>query len=174
MATGDQFDVVRPLMMQGDTGFLGAGRLRGSSATSPNIGGVPLSTDTQGYEFISRIPANGTPLPTGLTFGVQLVDDPNNPNASGAVRIGITVKRIVSGTDDTTSGTSASAETLTTITMPSTTGVAILTSIAIANAALDSIAASDSYIVRIRRKKSDALDTHTGTVLLTLVTVRDT
>lgn len=172
MATTEQFDVIRAtdlIPAQGNNA-----QVQLVTCGDGLIAGAPLrKLDTSGYMFISRIPALGTPLPTGLTFGLILVDDPNNTGAGLVIRVGITVKLLATGTD-TLTFTGAATETEASITMDATTGEYTLSSVAIANAALDSLAASSVYLVRIRRIGTAATDTHTGTVLLLGVTVRDT
>jgi hypothetical protein len=172
MATTDQFDIIRPTDMIPTTGTIG--NLQPIPTTDGLSAGVPLRAKLDsGYTFISRVPATGTPLSTGLTFGLALVDDPASPGAGKVVRVGISVKLLATGTDNLTA-TGMSAETVTSVTMDATTGEYVLSSIAIANASIDTLAASALYLVRIRRVGTDALDTHPGTVLLLGVTVRDT
>lgn len=171
MASGDQFDYIRPRDIFHENGQLIYPPL---AQAGQGVFGLALNKlDTNYYNFITRVWANGTPVPTGLTFGLLLVDDPNNTDAGKVVRIGISGKLLVSGTDDLTT-TGFSAETATNITMASTSGVVTLSSVAIANAALDTPAASAHMLIRIRRIGSNAGDTHQGKVLLLGVSVRDT
>jgi hypothetical protein len=184
MASGDQFGffVAKDLTPQNGLAYevplsavvppVAATNLGGAPS---GILGVPLNKDgSHSYQVASRVWHNGTPLPTGLTFTLGLVDDPMNPNASGAIVVGITVKPVISGTSDY-SQTSAGAEVLTTITMPATSGVDKSTTIAIANASLASLAAGNQFVVQVRRVgPSNAADTHTGVVLLTSLTISDT
>jgi hypothetical protein len=183
MASGDQFDVIRPKDLTPLDGLayeVPLSQVIAPSATT-NLGGsaqglvgVPLNRDAYHYyQAMSRVWANGTPLPTGLTFKLGLVDDPMNPDASGAIVVGITVKPVISGTSDY-SQTSAGTEVTATITMPSTSGVDKATSVAVANANLSSLAAGGAFILQVRRIATNAADTHTGVVLLTSISVSDT
>ena len=170
MATGDRIDHVRPRDLCPEGTILEAAPL----VASGNLLGVPLEKlDSKGFSFHVRVPTNGTPLSTGLTFQLALVDDPNNSDPGKVVRIGIAVKVLASGTDDLTT-TGAGTEQFFTGTMNATTGVITLVSAAIANANLDSAAAGSLLLVRIRRNGSNAADTHNGRVLLTNITVSDT
>ena len=171
MATTDRIDLIDPKSLIPINGVYNEVPLVAVGV----FAGVPLpKIDTVGYVFESRIPTSGTPLTTGLTFSIPLLDDPQNPSVGLVVRLGITVKRLVSGTSDYTL-TSAATEVLASVTMPATSGVINVASVAIANAALPaSLAAGDRFLVQIRRVGSATADTHQGRVLLGKITVSDT
>ena len=170
MATGDRIDHIRPRDLSPEGSLLEFAPL----VQSGNVLGVPLEKlDGKGFTFVVRVPTNGTPLSTGLTFQLALVDDTNNSDPGKVVRIGISVKLLASTTDDLTT-TGAGTEQFFTATMNATTGIITLLSAAIANANLDSAAAGSLLLVRVRRNGSNAADTHNGRVLLTNITVSDT
>jgi hypothetical protein len=131
-----------------------------------------------GYTTTFRIPANLT-LGTGLTFKVYLSDDGQNAIDLGkVVKVGITLLDITQGPsnfDLDTAETELATEVTASATLASTTGVASVTSVAIANAALPaSIAVGDVVAMRIRRVGTNAADTCTGRVLLYCVAVQNT
>jgi hypothetical protein len=171
MATGDRIDLIDPKSLIPINGIFNEVPL----VLSGVFAGVPLpKSDTVGYVFESRIPTTGTPLSTGLTFSIPVVDDPGNPDVGKVVRLGITVKRLVGGTSDY-SLASAATEVFATVTTNATAGVIVLSSVAIANAALPaSLAAGDRFLVQIRRNGTNVADTHQGRVLLGKITVSDT
>jgi hypothetical protein len=149
-----------------------------SSTGGPATGmiGVPLNKDAiHAYQLEGRVNVNGAPLTTGLTFSLSLVDDPMNPNpgGAGAISLGVSVKRIVSGTSDLTQ-TSFGTEVVTTVTMPATSGVVLIQAVAVANANLGSLAAGNHFVVQVRRIGTNAADTHQGVVLCTGVSISDT
>lgn len=181
MATGNQLDYIRPEQLQRENGPpqyprnvpAGAPGAAGSGAAVA-ICGVPLlDEDANGYQFVTRLPSTAA-LATGLTFNLHLADDPNNADPGDTVKLGITVKRLVSGTDNLTLA-SAAAEQAFTQAMPAVSGKVQTKACAIANANLPaSLAAGDLVLVRIRRLGSDAADTYAGVVLLLGVSILDT
>lgn len=169
MATGDRIDIVPPQRFVPENGPVTDVKLRQSGA----VLGFPLPDADTGFYFMSRVPTNGTPVSTGLTFQILLVDDPSNSDPGKVVRLGVTVKKIASTTDDLTA-TGAGTEAVGTATMNATTGIVTALSIAVTTSNADSIAAGDLIEVRIRRTGSNASDTHKGVVLVAQVTVSDT
>lgn len=170
MATTEVLDFIKPSQMvpiHGDPGTTNLVRVGDGL-----VAGFPLpKLDGVGFTFVSRIPALGTPVGTGLTFGLLLVDDPGNTGAGLVVRVGITVKKIVSGTD-TLTFTGADTETEASVTMDATTGEVVAA--AVACTAIDSLAASSWYLVRVRRLGIASTDTHLGRVICIGAEVRDT
>ena len=170
MATGDRIDIVAPQRFVTENGSLTMSPLR-------VVGGVAgfamAKQDNSGFQFTTRVPTNGTPLSTGLTFQVLLVDDPNNSDPGKVARFGVTVKKLASGTDDLTQ-TGAGTETAGNATMNATSGVVTALSLAVTTANADSPSAGDLLLVRIRRIGSNAADTHRGVPLVLQVTVSDT
>lgn len=169
MAANDRIDIVPPQRFVAENGNPTDFRLRQSGVFL----GFPMADADGGFCFVSRVPNNGTPLSTGLTFQLLLVDDPNNSDPGRVARFGVTVKKITGGTDDLTA-TGAGTETAGNATMNATAGVTTALSLAVTTANADSLAAGDLILVRIRRIASNAADTHRGVVLVTQVTVSDT
>jgi hypothetical protein len=129
--------------------------------------------DTQGFTAVVYVAHNLT-IATGFTFGLNVVDDGTDAEDLGkVVRFGITVKRLVSGTDDLTL-TSAATEQTVDVTLDATTGQVVAGSLAIGTANLDSVATGDIALIRVRRIGTASQDTCRGAVLLNLVTVRNT
>jgi hypothetical protein len=171
MATTEQFDHVRA----GDLSPLGGLVSQFSNRFAVSAGGLigrPLGKN-DGYQFLVRIPALGTPVTTGLTFTLLRVDEASNGDASKVIRVGITAKLLASGTDTLTQ-TGASAEAEADLTSDATVGEATATDIAVATAALDVVAAGVWLLVQVRRIGTHANDTHSGRVILLGLTVRDT
>jgi len=172
MATGDRIAVLR-----GNVFVPSGTALYDHTPLYPTgvLLGMPLvKSDNKAFAATFRVPTSGVPLSTGLTFELELSDDVNNPSPGKNVELGITLKRIVSGTSDF-SLTGAAAEVLTAVTMPATSGVALRQVIAIANAALPAgLVAGDLVLISIRRNGGNVLDTHGGVVLLSDVCVSDT
>ncbi len=140
-----------------------------------DLQGVPLrKLDNEYYQFITQIPGSLT-VGTGLTFTAMITDDGVDADDLGkVVRLGVTVKRLVSGTDNTDLDSGASAEATVDITLDATSGEVKSGTAAIANAALDSIAAGDVFAVRVRRIGSHANDTCKGRAILLVVGVKNT
>lgn len=170
MATGDRIDIVAPHRFVTENGTPQLFPLRTVGA----VVGFPLvKQDNSGFWFTTRVPTNGTPLSTGLTFQLLLVDDPSNSDPGKVVRLGVTVKKLASTTDDLTS-TGVGTETVGTATMNATSGVVTALSLAVTTANADAPSAGDLLLVRIRRTGTNASDTHKGVVLVAQVTVSDT
>jgi hypothetical protein len=144
-------------------------------ASSADLGGLPLpKLSDQGYVALFETPGANT-QGTGLTFKVALVDDGSSAADLGkVVRIGITVKLIATGADTLDLDTSAATETATDITLDATSGEVVVSAIAIANAALDSVVVNRIAAIRIRRIGSHANDTCNGRVILLGCFVRNT
>jgi hypothetical protein len=138
------------------------------------VGTLPLlKGDTAGYSAFVFIPHNLT-IATGFTFELGLVDDGNNANDLGkVVRLGVQVKRLVSGTDNLTA-TGAAAEQTVDVTLDATTNELVAGSLAIANANLDGVATGERMLLLVRRIGTASQDTAPGCVLLTHVAVRNT
>ena len=134
--------------------------------------GVALPKLTnQGYTFISQIPGSLT-VATGLTFTVGLTDDGVDASDLGkVVRLGFTIKRIV---NDETFDIDASAATEVTldVTLSSTTGAAAVSTKAIT--LLDSTAAGELFMIRVRRLSTATQDTANGRVILMFLSVKNT
>lgn len=118
----------------------------------------------QGYTTTLFIPTGS--LTTGLTFLGLLTDDGRTPGDLGrVVRLGITVKRLVSGENadlDAAAGTEQTVD----VTLQATSGNLTAFTLAIANANLDSAAVLNVIGIRIRRIASATQDTAQGRVLL--------
>jgi len=144
-------------------------------APSNSLGGLRLlKSDTAGFLAISNIPGSLT-VGTGLTFVYHVVDDGTDANDLGKViRLGITVKELLTGADTLAIGTGAATEVTEDITLDATSGEIVIASEAIANAALDSIGAGDSFLIRVRRIGTASQDTCQGTALLTHLIVKNT
>ena len=170
MATGDRIDIVEPHRYVPENGFPNTAFLR-------SVGGVVgfpmVKQSASGFQFITRVPTNGTPLSTGLTFQLLLVDDPNNSSVGKVAKFGVTAKKLASTTDDLTQ-TGAGTENTGTATMNATSGIVTALSIALTTANADSPSAGDLVLIRVRRLGTDAADTHTGVVLVVGLTVSDT
>lgn len=156
-------------------------RLNGASindvdlVTRISMGGVRMpKSDVKGFSFVTTIPANIT-MATGLTFYWDLVDDGTDATDPGlAVRIGITVKKLNTGTATTDITVGAGTEQLKTSTLISTAGQILQDSLAIANANLNSAAVGDQILVRFRRLGTDAADTMLNAPLLFNIYVKNT
>lgn len=137
------------------------------AAYSNDHAGVRLAKgDTRGYTYIGTIPANLT-MGTGMTFSFVTSDDGKLAADLGkAVVLGITVKKLASGSDTLEIATSAGTEQTLTITNDSTSGEVVLSTKAIANANLDSAGVGDTVLIRIRRLGANSSDTAFGPLLL--------
>jgi hypothetical protein len=145
-----------------------------------DLRGLPLpkyktaAATLQGYTGAFRIPANLT-MGTGLTFKIYLTDDGTSAVDLGKkVYIGITAKRIINDeTVDIDAG--GATEAVLSITLSTTSGGVAIGSMAIAAAALDSLAVGELALIRIRRKGTDATnDTCPGRAVLLGVEVQNT
>jgi hypothetical protein len=142
---------------------------------SATAAGVEMTrADAGGYTFLTTIPP-GLTLSTGLTFQLVTVDDGRSSADLGLVVVlGLTVKKIASGTSnlDVTSG--AGTEQTANVTLNGTSGVAVRTNVAVANANLNSAGAGDTIEVRVRRIGTNASDTALSPCLLTAVNIFNT
>lgn len=133
--------------------------------------------DTDAYDFFLTIPTDAT-VGTGLTFRLFLCDDGDTltpPVASFAtIQIGLTVKKIVSGTDTSDMTTAAGTEQTSDIALSTTSKVMTVSDFAVANANLDSAGAGDNVMIRLRRIGSAATDTFRGRAVLAHLTVFNT
>lgn len=171
---------LRPLDLQREMSLGSDPELVQCQPVGADIRGVPLpkyktaAALAYGYTGAFRIPANLT-MGTGLTFKIYLTDDGASATDLGKkVYVGITPKRIIN--DETVDiDTGGAAEALVSITLSTTTlGVAI-GSLAIANAALDSLAVGELALIRVRRKGTDTTnDTCPGRAVLLGVEVQNT
>lgn len=137
--------------------------------------GLPMrKLATEFYTALVKIPADWT-VGTGLTFTTYLTDDGHTASDLGlVVRIGIAVKKIVSGTDTTDSSAGLDTEATSDVTLAATTTVITVTDKAIANAALDAAGAGDTILVRVRRVGTATQDTAQGNVALLALNVANT
>lgn len=143
----------------------------GATALVPGLR-LPKS-DTQGYIAQVYVAHNLT-IATGFTFNIGVVDDGTDADDPGkVVRFGITVKRLVSGTDNLTIASAATEQTVD-VTLNATAGVLTTGALAILNANLDSVATGDKILVRLRRIGTASQDTCRGAVLVTLFDIRNT
>jgi|GEM_PF-6451429 len=125
-----------------------------------------------GAVWLARLPATAG-LSTGATFALMVAEDVRNADPGKVARFAVTVKKLATGTDviDADGG---GTETAADLILPSTSGVVLTGSIAIVVANMDSAAAGDWVLIRVRRLGTHANDTHKGTVVLLGVDVRDT
>jgi hypothetical protein len=174
MATGDFITQVGAKDLTPTNGVFNEVPLVMPTATGLGVAGAPCNKlANQAYQFQARIPLNGTPLSTGLTCVLAVVDDPRNPGAGLVGKFGITIKRLNGGADYTQ--TSASTEVTGTVTMNATSGIESVVSLAVTKAAISaSLAAGDSVLVQLRRLGTDAADTHQGVILITGAVLQDT
>jgi hypothetical protein len=130
--------------------------------------------DTQGY--ILRPHPGSLTMGTGLTFGfeVALPDVPDFAADVGkVVRLGVTVKRIISG-ESLDIDTGAGAEQTVDVTLQATAGLVTVATLAIAAANLDATVVGNRFAARVRRIGSHANDTCQGSVVLTGIDVVNT
>jgi hypothetical protein len=126
--------------------------------------------DTQGYVLRALIPGSLT-MGTGLTFGFEVTvpDTPDYSTDPGkVVRLGVTVKRIISGESldlDTGAGTEQTVD----VTLQVTAGLVTVATLAIAAANLDAAVVGNRIAVRVRRIGSATQDTCRGSVILTQI-----
>jgi hypothetical protein len=132
-----------------------------------------LKSDANGWSALITLPANLT-FTTGLTFRFSVTDDGDPANLGKVAVFGITVKKIASGADSFDISVNAGTEQTVSLTLNATSGVAVLGSLAIANANLDSAGAGDAILIRVRRTGSNASDTAPGNVLIGPVYVSNT
>ena len=92
---------------------------------------------------------------------------------SGTIGWDVSIERMSDATTDLDSDSFASAQTVTAATVPGTSGVVTVTSVAISNGAnMDSLAAGDSFRIRVRRDVAN--DTATGDAELLAVEIKET
>jgi hypothetical protein len=118
-----------------------------------------------GFQDIIKIPPPTT-LTTGIKLDFLVVDDGSQAVDLGkAIVLGVTAKKLVSGTDnlDITSG--AGTEATQAGTLAATSGVVTLITVSVPNANLDGAAAGDTVMLLIRRVHDNAGDTCPGRVL---------
>jgi hypothetical protein len=170
MAAGDQISLHSPPSLSPQNGLAWPTPL----VQSNGMACAPLMKNGNPYFFKTRIPASAT-VSTGLTFAFEVTDDGKNSNDLGKVIVvGVTVKKLTSGTDTYDITASAATEATASVTLNAATGVAVASSVAIANAALDSAGAGDRILVQIRRVGTSTSDTCNGTALLSDVVVINT
>jgi hypothetical protein len=131
--------------------------------------------DNQGYILRGLIPGSLT-MGTGLTFGFEVTvpDTPDYSTDPGkVVRLGVTVKRIISG-ESLDIDTGAGAEQTVDVTLQATAGLVTVATLAIALANLDSAVVGNRFAARVRRIGSHANDTCRGSVVLTGLDVVNT
>lgn len=145
-----------------------------SLATVGAVAGLRIPKgDIQGFTAVVYVAHNLT-IATGFTFGLSVADDGTDADDLGkVVRFGISVKRLVSGTDNLTL-TGAATEQTVDVTLDATAGEVVNSTLAIANANLDSVATGDLALIRVRRIGTASQDTCRGAVVLNLLTVRNT
>lgn len=132
-------------------------------AMSSTAGVLLTNGDSYGFGAVRKCPYST--LTTGLTFDLMVTDDGSDATDLGkAVVLGVTVKKLVSGTDTLDIGTDAATEATTTITLDATSGQVVTGSVAITS--LDSITAGDWMLIRIRRVGSHVSDTANGPAVL--------
>lgn len=156
-------------------------RLNGSPVTSNDLevsgsgAGVRLlKSDAAGFSFVTVIPGSLT-VGTGVTLSLGVTDDGADAADLGkVVRLGVTVKKLASGSDSLAIGTGAGTEQTVDVMLDATSGEITLGALAIANANLDSAGAGDTALVRVRRIGTHANDTCQGTALLTHVAIKNT
>jgi hypothetical protein len=173
MATGDRIDNVAPHRFQRENGPAQYCNLLPAAGVTA-INGVPLhKSATDGFQFLTRVPTNGTPLGTGLTVQLALVDDPNLPGLGLVANLGVTIKRLVADGDVTQ--TLPGVELVVPVTMSATSGGIAYGSFAVTKANISaSLVAGENVLIRVRRLGTAAADTHTGTVLVLQASVSDT
>lgn len=132
-----------------------------------------LKSDLNGWSALVKLPANLT-YTTGLTFQFSVTDDGDAANLGKVVVMGVTTKKVTSGTDNYDIAANAGTEQTVSLTLNSTAGVAVLGSLAITNANLDSAGAGDVVLIRIRRIGTNASDTAPGNVLIGPIFVTNT
>lgn len=140
------------------------GNLRGIAFPKYATAPPPVYTDT------IKIPGNAT-LTTGIKFDFLCTDDGKNANDLGLVAVlGVTVKKLVSGTDTLDITVAGGPEVTGTVTLAATSGVATIATVSVPNASLDSAAAGDAIEVQFRRVGSNASDTLNGRLAVTRIT----
>lgn len=133
-----------------------------------------LKSDASGFAAVAVLNAEHT-YGTGITLSIGVLDDGADSNDLGkVVRLGVTVKKLATGADTLDIATSAATEQTVDVTLDSNSGEIVLAALAIANAALDSAGAGDTFEIRVRRLGTHANDTCMGTAVLTHLYIRNT
>lgn len=92
---------------------------------------------------------------------------------TGTIGWDVSIERIGDGSRDIDSDGFATAQTITAVTVPGTTGNVDITNVAIANGAdMDSVAAGEAFRIRIRRDVAN--DTAAGDAQLVMVEIKET
>lgn len=92
---------------------------------------------------------------------------------TGTIGWDVSIERIGDGSQDIDSDGFATAQTITAVTVPGTTGNVDITNVAIANGAdMDSVAAGEAFRIRIRRDVAN--DTAAGDAQLVMVEIKET
>ena len=163
---------------------LGAQDLRKNSALGYNttfsrapvgnygIDGATFGKDANAsYNVIVKTPAGAT-LTTGFKVDLVLVDDGKDANDLGKVAVfGVLIKKLASGTDTLDMTFSVGGEVTANATLAATAGIITTLTISVPNASADSVAAGDTFMMRIRRVGTNAADTCNGRILCVAATV---
>jgi hypothetical protein len=128
---------------------------------------------THGYTALVPI-SHANTFTTGITLSLYTVDDGADAADLGkVVRFGITPKRLIDAeTVDVDTG--AATEVTVDVTLESTAGNITVNTVAIANAALDSLASGEAMLLRIRRIGSHANDTCQGRAIVLGASIKNT
>ena len=120
----------------------------------------------------SSRPRPGPPLTTGFKVDLVLVDDGKDANDLGKVAVfGVLMKKLASGTDTLDMTFSVGGEITANATLAATAGVITTLTVSVPNASADSVAAGDTFMMRIRRVGTNAADTCSGRILCVAATV---
>lgn len=128
---------------------------------------------TQGYTALVPI-SHANTFTTGITLSIYTVDDGADANDLGkVVRFGITPKRLIDA-ENVDVDSAAATETTADVTLETTAGNVTVNTVAIANAALDSLASGEAMLLRIRRIGTATQDTCQGRVIVLGVSIKNT
>jgi len=170
MASGDVFERLRPIDFSSEQGgIIGGNNLKGVG----KVHALPMGRDGAAFLALGHVWANGTPLSTGLTVELVVVDDPDNPGAGLVAEFGVTVVPLLT-TAGVLTDPATTQEVTGAATVNATEGVVTVISVALANSKLASLAAGNNFVLKVRRISSGASDTHPGRVFVVGVTVKDT
>lgn len=131
--------------------------------------------DTCGYTWIEVIPGSIT-MGTGLTFTFMMALPPTpdySDDPGKVLRLGVTVKRLIDG-ESLDFDTAAATEQTKDITVDATAGLIDVSTLAVANANLDSAVVGNIIGIRIRRIGSATQDTLRGSAVLVRAGVANT
>jgi hypothetical protein len=170
MASGDIFERYQPQALTSESGRLGQ-LVPAGAVSGVRLGKGGPTADGSAYLALGKVWANGTPLSTGLTVEVVIVDDANNPDPGAAVVLGATIVPLTSG--GVITPPAQTNEATATVTLSSTEGNVTVATITVANSKLSSLAAGNNFLLRLRRVSTAVADTHTGAVILLGATVKD-